>query len=262
MKNIFRPAFNTLTHYMQRSGLLLSFDSNDFPTDADFQGARVTNPGSSEIVRQRLYDYQLYPTAGQGQLNFFTTAQGSGITTAAGATVGSTKTAQDTNMQGAGGQLSSGLGYLIESIEVLYLPGSVSTANTYTPANLSLFAAAAAATVAGQLNDVNTFYQSGMLTFRVLQKNALQEAPLIAFPPKAHLDLSAALTSNSATAGLTAAVLAKAAGRPYYLEPRVSLQSAVNFGVTLEWPAPVATPSGFNARVGVIFDGYMQRAGQ
>jgi len=231
------------------------------PTEGDFQASRVTNPGSSEIIRQRLYDYQLYPTAGQGQLTFFSTPQGGGITTAAGATVGSTKTAQDTNMQ-VGSQLPSGLAYLIESIEVLYLPGSVSTANTYTPANLSLFAAVAAAAVGGAANDVNTFYQSGMLTFKVLQKNALQEAPLIAFPPKAHLDLSAAVASNSATTAEVAFVLAKASGRPYYLEPRVSLQAAVNFNVTLEWPAPVATPSGFNARVGVIFDGYMMRAGQ
>lgn len=259
MRNTLNPV-SALVSGMRAAGLFgLGFD---MPTEADFQSARVTNPGSSEIVRQRLYDYQLYPTAGQGQLNFFTTPQGAGVTTALGATVGSTKTAQDTNIQGAGGTLSSGLGYLIESIEVLYLPGSVSTANTYTPANLSLFAVAAAAALAAQLNDVNTFYQSGMLTFRVLQKNALQEAPLMAFPPKAHLDLSAAVSTNSATVGEVAAVLAKAAGRPYYLEPRVSLQAAVNFVVELAWPAPVATPSGFNARVGVIFDGYMMRAGQ
>jgi hypothetical protein len=235
--------------------------NDGMPTAADFESARVTNPGSSEIIRQRLYDYQLYPTAGQGQMTFFSTPQGAGVTTAAGATVGSVKTAQDTNMQ-IGGQLPSGIGYLIESIEVLYLPGSVSTANTYTPANISLFAAVAAAALAGAVNDVNTFYQSGMLQFVVLQKTALQEAPLLPFPPKAHLDLSAALATNSATTAEVAAVLAKASGRPYYLEPRISLQAATNFAVNLLWPAPVATPSGFNARVGVIFDGYMQRAGQ
>jgi hypothetical protein len=233
----------------------------DFPSAADFEAARVTNPGSSEIIRQRLYDYQLYAAAGVGQLSFFQTPAGQGVTSALGATVGSSKTLQDTNMVLAG-QLPSGMGYMIESIEVLYLPGSVSTASTYTPANLSLFAVAAAATVAGQLNDVNTFYQSGLLEFNILQKTALREAPLIAFPPKAHLDLSAAIASNSATVGEVAAVLAKAGGRPYYLEPRISLQSAVNFEVVLKWPAPVAVPSGFNARVGVIFDGFMQRAGQ
>lgn len=234
---------------------------NDFPSAAEFEAARVTNPGMSEIVRQRLYDYQLYATAGVGQLTFFQTPAGQGITSAAGATVGSAKTLQDTNMVLAG-QLPSGMGYLIESIEVFYLPGSVATANTYTPANLSLFATAAAASVAAQVNDVNTFYQSGMLELNILQKNALREAPLIAFPPKAHLDLAAAVASNSATVGETAIVLGKAGGRPYYLEPRISLQSAVNFEVALKWPAPVATPSGFNARVGVIFDGFMQRASQ
>ena len=34
------------------------------PTPNDFRRARVTNPSQSEIVRQRLYDYQLLAAAG------------------------------------------------------------------------------------------------------------------------------------------------------------------------------------------------------
>ena len=42
----------------------------------------------------------------------------------------------------------------------------------------------------------------------------------------------------------------------------MTLQPAVNFDVTLRWPALVATPSGFNGRVGIILDGYLMRASQ
>jgi len=231
------------------------------PTAADFNARRVTNPGQSEVIRQRLYDYQLYATAGVTQLTFFQNPIGAGITSAIGGTVGSAKTIWDTNMQLAG-TLPSGIAYMVESIEVLFLPGSVSTTNTYTQVGQSVFNATAAASVMGALNDVNTFYQSGCLRFNVLSKNYLTETPLLAFPPKAHFDLSAAVASNSATTAEVAAQLNKSSGRPYYLEPSISLQPAVNFEVVLQWPAAVATPSGFNARVGVILDGYMMRASQ
>jgi hypothetical protein len=228
---------------------------------ADFQSNRVTNPGQSEIVRQRLYDYQLYATAGYSQLSFFQQPVGQGVTSALGATVGSTKTLWDTNME-LGGQLPSGKSFLIESIEVLFLPGSVSTANTYTPQTIVFFAATAATSVGNSSNDINTIYQSGMLELNILSKNYLRETPLLAFPPKAHIDLSAAVASNSATTAEVGQSLAKSFGRPYYIEPRVTLQPAVNFDVTCRWPAVVATPSGFNGRIGVILDGYLMRASQ
>ncbi|NBU71056.1 MAG: hypothetical protein EBS53_06325 [Bacteroidetes bacterium] len=231
------------------------------PTAADFNARRVTNPGQSEVIRQRLYDYQLYPTAGVTQLTFFQNPIGAGITTALGGTVGSAKTIWDTNQELAG-TLPSGKAFMVESIEVLFIPGSVSTANTYTVVGQSVFAATAAASVMGALNDVNTFYQSGCLEFNILSKNYLRETPLLAFPPKAHFDLSAAVASNSATTAEVAAQLNKSSGRPYYLEPSISLQPAVNFEVVLKWPAAVATPSGFNGRVGVILDGYLLRASQ
>lgn len=228
---------------------------------ADFTSNRVTNPGQSEIIRQRLYDYQLYATAGNTTQLFFQQPIGQGITSAIGGTVGTAKTLWDTNME-LGGQLPSGKSFLIESIEVLFFPGTVATANTYTQAGLVAFAAVAAATVGNWINDVNTFYQSGMLELNVLSKNYLRETPLMAFPPKAHLDYSGAMASNSATTAQVGATFAKDTGRPYYLEPRVTLQPAVNFDVTLRWPAAVATPSGFNARVGVVLDGYQLRASQ
>ena len=231
------------------------------PTAQDFESRRVTNPGVSEIVRQRFYDYLLYPTAGQAQLSFFSQPVGQGITTALGAVAGTTKTQWDTNLE-LPNTLPSGKAFMLESIEVLFLAGSVATANTYTPANLSVFAAVAAAAVAGAANDVNTFYQSGMLELNILSKNYLRETPLICFPPKADIAIDSAIATNSATTAEVALVKAKSQGRAYYIEPEIALQPAVNFEVVLRWPAAVATPSGFNARVGVILDGYFMRASQ
>jgi len=229
------------------------------PTAADFNARRVTNPGQSEIIRQRLYDYQLLSNSGSTQLSFFQQPVGSGLTTALGGTVGAVKTLWDTNMT-LGGTLPSGQAYMVESIEVVFFPGSVTTSNTYTPIGQSVFNATAAATVAAAANDVNTFYQSGMLEFNILSKNYLRETPLIAFPPKANYNLDAALASNSATTGEVALLQARAAGRPYYIDPSISLQPAVNFEVVIKWPAAVALS--FNSRVGVILDGYFMRASQ
>ena len=231
------------------------------PTAADFNARRVTNPNQSEIVRQRFYDYQLYATAGTTQLTFFSAPVGQGLTTALGGTAGTAKTLWDTNLE-LPNTLPSGKAFMIESIEVLFFPGSVSTANTYTVASPVLFNATAAAAVQSQLADVNSFYQSGMLELNILSKNYLRETPMIAFPPKSNFQLDAALASNSATTALNGAVNMRASGRPYYLEPTIALQPAVNFEVVIRYPAAVATPSGFNARVGVILDGYFMRASQ
>jgi hypothetical protein len=248
-----------LFSHMAKSGMILGIDQ--LPTAQDFNARRVTNSGQSEIVRNRFYDYQLYPAAGQSQLTFFSAPVGQGVTSAQGGTVGTTKTLFDTNLE-LPNTLPSGKAYMVESIEVLFLPGSVSTANTYTPAALSLFNTVAAAAVLGQLNDVNAIYQSGMLEFNILSKNYLRETPLMAFPPKAHLDANAAVSSNSATPGEVGFAFAKAAGRPYYIAPEIALQPAVNFEVKISWPAAVATPSGFNGRLGVLLDGYFMRASQ
>jgi hypothetical protein len=229
------------------------------PTAADFNSRRVTNPGQSEIIRQRLYDYQLYPNGGTTQLSFFQQAVGSGLTTAVGATAGAVKTLWDTNMT-LPGSLASGSAYMVESIEIVFFPGSVTTSNTYTPIGMSVFNATAAAAVAAALNDTNTFYQSGLLELNILSKNYLRETPLIAFPPKANFALDAAVASNSATTAEVVLSQARASGRPYYIDPAISIQPAVNFEVVCKWPSSVSLS--FNARVGCILDGYFMRASQ
>ena len=245
--------------HLAGNGLLLTV--GPIPQASDFASRRVTRRNSSEVIRQRFYDYQLYATAGVAQMSFFSQAQGAGVTTAAGAVVGSAKSLWDTNLE-MPNTLPSGKMFMVESIEVDFQPGLSAAANTYTPAALVAFAVAAAATVGGSVNDVQTIMNSGMLEFNVSSKNYLRETPLKVFPPKTTIDLTAAVASNSATVGEVAFAKAQAVGRAYYMEPEITLEPAVNFEVLVRWPAAVATPSGFNGRLGIILDGYWMRASQ
>jgi len=221
----------------------------------------AVNRSGAEGIRQSLFDHILYPTAGLNQLNFFQNPQGAGVATALGAAVGSTKTIADTNMDSAG-MLPAGKSFLITSAEVCFYAGLSAAANTFVPAVPSVFAAVAAAAVAGQINDVATFYLSGSLKLFIGSKTYLEEAPLLRFPPKTQLTFDSAMASNSATTAEIAAVSGKVSGRPYIVEPPIYLENNQNFVVQLNWPAVVATPSGFNARVAVILDGYLYRNSQ
>lgn len=222
---------------------------------------RVTNPNFSESIWQPLFDWNLLPAAGAQNLPFFQSPIGQGITTTLGATAGTTKTPSDTNMT-LGGQLPSGFSFLCVGIDVMFFPGSVSTANTYTPATFTFFAAANAATVPAHLNDVNTFYQSGRLELTVLQKTYLTVSPLLHFVPRAAFQIDGSVATTSATAGETGFATARPTGYPWELNPYISLFPSQNFDVTIRWPAVVAMPSTFNARVGVYLQGFAYRAGQ
>lgn len=230
-------------------------------TPQDFSAYRVTNPEQSEVVRGRLYDYQLYPAAGVAQMSFFAAAIGQGITSAVGAVVGSPKTKWDTNLQ-VPNTLPSGKAFRIETVEIVFFPGTVSTANTYTLAPPNLFAAAAAAALVLQNADVETFYQSGLCRLNVLDKVYVEETPSVCFPPQTGINVTGAIASNSATTAAIGFQKSKAAGNVYALDPYITLQPAVNFAFTIDYPAAVAMPSGFNARVGVILDGHFIRASQ
>jgi hypothetical protein len=230
------------------------------PTLAQLNDYKVNRAGI-EGLRQSLYDFLLYPTAGQAQFNFFATPQGQGLTSAVGGVAGTNKTIQDTNMTVAG-MLPAGQSFLLNSIEIPFFAGSVNTANTYTLASPAFFNAAAAAALEAQLADVNSFYQSGSLKLFIGSKTYLEEAPILRFPPKTQLTYDGAVTSNSATVGALGFVSGKISGRPYMVEPPVLLENNQNFSVSLNFPAAVATPSGFNARVGCILDGYLYRNSQ
>lgn len=223
---------------------------------------QVNRPGMVEKVRQRLYDSLIYNTAGSTRLDFFQTPQGAGVTSALGAAVAGVKNIADTNMELAG-QLPAYKNYLLESIEVAIYPGTNTTANQFTAMQAAArFIASPATAFQPQSNDVSIIANSGTLTFFIGSKTYLQESPLNAFPPKAKLGLQAAIGFNGATTGAALFDWPQAVGRPYFVQPQITIPSNQNFRVSLEWPGVVATPSGFNARIMVILDGYMFRNSQ
>lgn len=227
-----------------------------------FDRNRVVSNRMSEMLSFRLFDHLIYPGAGVARLAFFQTVGANGVTSAPGAVVGSAKSKFDTNMD-LPGQMPNGKSMLVQSVEVTFYPGSSLAVNNFTLARPDQFLAAAAATVTAQVADVFQFYNSGMLTMNVLSKTQIQEHPLGVFPPKVNFSLDGYVASNSATTAALAVNSMKAAGRPYLLgEYGIKLESGMNFDVSLEWPAPLALPSTFNARVGVILDGYQLRASQ
>lgn len=224
---------------------------------------RVTGLAQSSEFDGELFDSLLYPTAGVGgnQLAFFQSGIGSGVTTAPGATVGNTKTEADTNMN-LNGQLSSGSQFLAYGLELHILPGSSGAASTYTPASPVEFAAVAAATVDAQIADVSLLQQSGVVVFKVLDKEVYRAAMMGACPPRHFLDLAAAATSNSATTGLTTIAAARSRGQLCQWENPVLLDPGMSFGVFVNFPGLVATPSGFNARVVAKLVGKWRRSVQ
>lgn len=228
----------------------------------------VNRPGAVEVVRQRLYDFVLYPAAGATQIQFFQNPVGQGLTTSAGIAAGQPKQRSDTNLELAG-QLPAYKNFVIESIEVFFAPGSVSTANTFTPARMSDFvadpaSAAAADAVLDPVNDVATLYAAGWLTLFIGSKEFLTEAPLGAFPPKVRLDLQTDVqpAGTQTTAGVYASKKLTPGGRPYFVQPQITLPSGQNFSVTANFPGVVAMPSGFNGRIGVVLDGFLYRNSQ
>lgn len=250
-----------VTHHMHRSGLLLAMQPMGRPSPGDFERNRVTNPDTSALIWQPLYDWQLYPAAGQQQLNFFSAQIGAGVTSTPGAPVGSNKTISDTNMTVAG-SLPSGLQFMVQAIEVYFLPGSVSTANTYTPTGVTT-------TATGVLlddnisanNDVQQVYNEGLLTFSVLQQVQYRDTPLRKFPPTNWMETDSAVATTVAATSL-ALSQTRVKGDPCVLDPFITLDPAVNFGVSIDYPAVRALPSGNNGRIGVFLNGYLKRATQ
>lgn len=249
--------YKLTTGYMLKNGLMLTAATYD---QATLNQYRVNQAGESEIVRQRLYDFQVYPTAGLTQFTFFSLPVGQGKTSSSGATAGTAKTFADTNMD-IGGALPRPKNYLVESIEVIFEPGSVSTADTYTAQTPAIYSATAALALLATTADVNIIRQGGWLEFTVGSKTYLTEAPLGTFPPKVHAEIDASIGSGL-SAGAIGTLTSYWTGRPYYLDPPIVIESLQNFQVLIKFPAVLATPSGFNGRIGVIFDGVMYRAVQ
>ena len=204
-----------------------------------------------EAFSNTLYDSAAYAAAGQSVLTFFQVPVGSGVGFGGGA-----KTLTDTNMT-SNGQLPANQEFLIQSIEVMFLP-TTPTVAAGMPASLD--AAANAAQVI--INDAYIFYRMGNLNLFIGSKGYCQEAPLMKFPPKAYFDVSAALASST-TADTKALKtgFAGSRGRPYLLKSWLRLVSNQNFNVTLNWPEGLQAITN-PARVFISLDGIFYRRSQ
>lgn len=227
----------------------------------------VMRPDAVEAVRQPLYDSLLYPTAGATQFRFFQTPQGQGLSASPGQ-ANQTKGLSDTNMELAG-QLPSPKAFLITSIETIFEPGSVSTANTFTPPLISgpntgviTSGTIGQITPAQAQNDVQNVLQSGWLDLFLISKSYLTNSRGDSFPPKSHLAYEGSVSTGGTLQSFAIGAGARAVGRPFYVNPPVLIMPNTNFSVTWNWPSAVATPSGFNGRLIVRLDGFLYRNAQ
>ncbi len=230
----------------------------DFPNGAAFVSAMVAT-GQYEIIKQDLYDTALYPTAGQVLLPFFNTQKGAGLSAQPG-NAGQVKSIVDTNMV-LGGQLQRGQAFFLDNIQVDFQPGSVSTANTFTPVPPAVATATAivTGTAPAGVNDVSNILNSGGLELQIGTKPYLQDAPLAKFPPQYRVEVNGAIGADSDGAAMVVALRAYSGGMRYQINPGLTITDGMNFAVNLIWPVVVATPSGFNGQVKVHLGGWLAR---
>ena len=144
------------------------------PDLSELQAYAVNRKGQYEGVRQTLYDFQTYDSAGQTSLSFFQVPVGQGG-----------KTIADTNIEIAGA-LPQPKHFLVESIELYLFPG-------VNPVTLTEGGAGSLAE-SEFTNDVYAVQQSGSLNFFIGSKTYLEEAPLGRFPPKTKLETQFAVS--------------------------------------------------------------------
>lgn len=223
------------------AGNLTTYMGNPYDDPNQFS---VNVPGVSERISQPLYSYQLYPAAGTGVMTFFQSAAGQ-----AGVTL------QQTNMQ-LPGQLPAGQIALITGISVDYLPGTTTGLPITGPR-------ADAAT--GAANDFYTIMRSGVVRLEIGSKPYFTNAPLLANPPRSHMDASLALATNLTTGAATQTIgqVPWAAGEVFRVQP-MKLTNNQNFQVTITFPdGVIATPStDALAKIGVVLDCILWRPAQ
>lgn len=192
------------------------------PDDVSPGRYAVNRRGVQEKIYQPLYDSQLYPAAGTGQMTFFQVPVGGGATA---------KTLSNTNMKSAG-QMPSPQSFLIKEISIQWYPGQTTSAPVQGPV--------AAATVIGALNDMAKVFRTGYLSLDIGSKNYLQHGPLDQFPPRSHLNAAVAITdaTTAASALCSRIEVPFIDGEVYEITP-IMLEPNQNFSVTLNWPEGV-----------------------
>jgi hypothetical protein len=236
--------------------------TSKYPTLQDFARNQVGIQGKIEIYWQPIFDWNIYPTAGLNQMLVFSTAQGAGQS-AQPIAAAAPKTNADTNLTSSG-MLPAPQAFWVDGWEISVDPGSVNTANLFALQTPNVFAAANAVAVQSGEVDANIILSSGIFSFSIMQKEYYREGPLYRFPARSQVTFDASLASNSAAGGVGEVAKAKlyADGAPVRIDPGLGIATTTNFQVALTWPALVATPSGFNARIGCFMNGWTFRAAQ
>lgn len=178
-----------------------------------------------EVITTSLYDSAPYAAAGVNQITFFQNGIGQG--TGFG---GAAKTLSDTNMI-SNGLLPNGISFLVQEIEIEIQP----TTPTVAAQMPAVFGAQAAAQI---VNDAYIIGRSGSLTFNILAKPYLTEAPVGQFVSRYDFDISGALADVSTTGGAmqSRALYGKWIGDRYRLSPvDLRLAETMNFTVVLKW---------------------------
>jgi hypothetical protein len=204
---------------------------------------KVNVPKTLEYINQPLYSYQLYPAAGAVTLSFFQSP------------AGGTVTREFTNMELAA-QLPSPQMFLIQGIGIDYLPG--------TTTGLPVLGPRADANT-GALNDFYTIMRAGVLTLSIGSKQYFQMAPMLALPPRAHMDGVAAAATNLTIGAATQTIMQIGFSTgPVFKPVPLLLESSQNFNVSINFPGgAIATPStDALAKIGVILYGTLYRPAQ
>lgn len=210
------------------------------PSSQDLDYFNVNRLGMEEVVKQSLYDFQTYPTAGATQFSFFQVPIGQ-----------SSKTKADTNMTLAGA-LPNPQKFLAQSVEVYFFPGGEINRNF-----------AAAGDQEGWSDDIEAIYHGIMhLEMTIGSKPYLTEAPLVRMPPKTYIKGNFAIAGTYAATAGNVLDMSAATGRPYFLTPPLMIPSMQNFTVQINAPTAIATPSGLDGRIGVVLDGLLYRLSQ
>jgi hypothetical protein len=129
------------------------------------------------------------------------------------------------------GLLPNGISFLVQEIEIEIQP----TTPTVAAQMPAVFGAQAAAQI---VNDAYIIGRSGSLTFNILAKPYLTEAPVGQFVSRYDFDISGALADVSTTGGAmqSRALYGKWIGDRYRLSPvDLRLAETMNFTVVLKW---------------------------
>lgn len=213
------------------------------PEAGFFQRYGINVTDLDDISWYPITDHLVYPKDGVQELTFFANGKGQGVTSTPNAT--GAKKFDDTNLEGHG-VLPFPERALIVGISVHIYPG-VSPASR--GASLNDF-----------VNDMWAIARSGYLYWKVGQKTIVVDGPLMSFGINEGLEVTAALADSTTAAEnqLAQVQYARLCGNGYAIIP-VALPSSQNFPLTLNWSAPVPTPSEQPARIGVKLHGYRIR---